>query len=183
MPDPRELRTSLGSGREETNLDFLLPKLISEPSDSFPSAAADRVPVCLQVINKMDFSSGVNSNLVARANAQTWAIVGTKIHETFAGRRISLFIDGPGDGKLGGDTLWHREKVCIGNVAEDGLVDIDGRGLGSGWNVGASRGRDAVLNVGPCNGVGMVRLDVEDDRDNIELKPEPSTKVGCLVDR
>lgn len=69
--DPRQLRTSLGSRREETNLDFLLAELVGEPSDSFPGTAADRVSIRIEVINEVNFSSGVNSNLVARANAQS----------------------------------------------------------------------------------------------------------------
>lgn len=178
--DPRGLLTSLGSGREETNLDFLLAELVSKPGDGFPGAAADGVPVRIKVINKVDLASSVNSDLVAGANAQTRAVVRAKVHETFASRRISLLINGTWDGKLGREALRCREKVRIGDTAEDRLVDVDGRGLSSRGNVRTSRGRDTVLDVGPRNGVGVVRLDVEHDGDDVKLEPEPGAEVGCL---
>lgn len=178
--DPRQLRTSLGSRREETNLDFLLAELVSEPSDSFPGTAADRVSIRIEVINEVDFASGVNGNLVARANAQSRIVVRTKVHETFAGRRISLFIDCAGDWKLRRESLRHREKVGIGDVAENGVVDIDSRCLCSRGDIGAGGGRDSVLDVRPRHRVSVVRLDVEHDGHNIQLKPEPGTKVRRL---
>ena len=49
--------------------------------------------VLLDIIEKVNFASGINSDLVARTNAETRVVTRTVVHDTFASGRISLFIN------------------------------------------------------------------------------------------
>lgn len=175
------LLTSLRGGREETNLDLLLAKLVSEPGNGFPGTAANGFLVLLEVINQMNLPSSVDGDLVAGPDAQTGVVVRAKVHETFASSRVCLFVDGARDGKLGGEAALRRsEEAWAVDVAENGVVDVNSRRLSTRGDVGTSGGGDAVLDVGPGDGVGVVRLDVEDDGHDVELEPEPGAEVGGL---
>jgi len=59
-------------------------------------------------------------------------------------------------------------------------LDQEGRSLCSGRNIGAGSGGDAVLDVGAGEGIGVERLDVEDDRNYVQVKPEAGAEIGSL---
>ena len=124
----------------------------------------------------MDLASLVDGDLVAGTDAQTGVVVGTIVHETFASSRVSLFIEGAWNRQLGIDTC--LEVVLI---QERGSINIDGGGLRPRRNIGTGGGRDTVLDVGASKGVGVERLDVEDDGNNVKIEPQPSAKVRGLM--
>lgn len=37
-----------------------------------------------------------------------------------------------------------------------------------------------MFNIGTCYRVGVILLDIEHKRDNIQVKPEPRTNIGAL---
>lgn len=75
----------------------------------------------------MNFSSSVHGDLIPGADSKTWIIAWPKVHQTFAGRGISLFVQRSGDGEAVGNTS--GKLVC--GVSKDGRVDIDSGSFGS----------------------------------------------------
>ena len=121
----------------------------------------------------MDLSSGINCNLVAGGDSQTRIVSRTVVHETFAGSRISLFVDCTLEGNLLGYS--GLEVSCIWFIHKKNV-----RRLRAGGDIGTG-GRKTVFYVGASERFGVERLNVEDNGNDVQLQPEASTKVGCLV--
>lgn len=184
-------RTSLRGGREETNLNLFLAKLIGELGDCAPGTKYRSIPsnallkgvydipgtnslaILVDIIDKMDLSSSVDGDLIPGTDAETRVVTRAEVHDTLASSRVGLFVKGAGDRKFAPN---------IGSQTSDGLqvlrVDQDSGSFSARGNVGAGGGRDPVLDVGAGSGIGVEGLDVEGDRDNVHVKPEPRTKVG-----
>ena len=60
------------------------------------------------------------------------------------------------------------------------MVDEDRRGFGTRRDIGPCGGRDAMLDAWTNDGIGVERLDVEDDGDDVEIEPETSAQVRGL---
>ena len=91
----------------------------------------------------MDLAARVNHDLIAGSSGQTRIVVGAKVHHTLARGRVRLFIESAGNGETTGNaTLDARDRLDVRRV------DIHGRGLCAGGNIGTCRGRDAVFDVG-----------------------------------
>ena len=110
----------------------------------------------------MNFPSSVDSDLVPGGNVQTRVVSRTVVHETFPSSRIGLFVDRALEGDLLGNSrleisgirrLIHKEKIW---------------GLCAGGEVGTGS-RNTVLQVGTGDGLGVERLDVENDWNNVRL--------------
>ena len=97
-----------------------------------------------QIIEEMNFSSRVDCDLVTWANAQAGVIVGTKVHQALAGGRIGLFIDRAWNWKFASN----RTRRKVGAISQHCGVDVDGGSFRSRRDIGASGGRDTVLDVG-----------------------------------
>jgi hypothetical protein len=48
-------------------------------------------------------------------------------------------------------------------------------------NIGTSGGGDTVLDVGTGKGIGVDRLDVEDEGNNVKLEPQVSAKITRVL--
>ena len=131
----------------------------------------------LEVIDEVDLASRVDGDLIARRDAETRVVVRAEVHDTFAGGRISLLVDCAGNGQLLADACGE-----IAGILELRGVDIESRRLGTRGDVGACSGRNTVLDVGTSQGIRMEGLDVENDGNNVEVKPEASEEVGSLRD-
>lgn len=59
----------------------------------------------------MNFSTSVNSDLVAGTDGEARVVVGTVVHETFACGRVGLLVESARYGELGADR--HLEAVMI----------------------------------------------------------------------
>jgi hypothetical protein len=90
--------STLGGRREEANLDLLLAQFIGKLIDGVPRLWTHRFSVFVEVIEEVDFASGIDGDLIARADRQTRVVVGTEIHETFTSCGIGLLVEGLGDG-------------------------------------------------------------------------------------
>ena len=121
----------------------------------------------------MNLPSGVDSDLIPGGNCKAGVISGTVVHETFAGGRISLFVDCALEGDLlgysgleiAGVRFIHEEKIWS---------------LGAGGDIGTGS-RKTVFQVGTSERFSVERLDVENDGHDVQLEPEAGTKVRCLV--
>lgn len=40
-----------------------------------------------------------------------------------------------------------------------------------------------MFNIGACDRVGVILLDIEHEGDNVQVKPEPRTDIGALNSR
>jgi len=181
--------------REETYLDLLLAEFISEFGDCAPSsdkrkkgsdeAFSKSVVECvpcsngllelIEIVNEVSFEASINHDLIARADGEAGVVVGTKMHDTFASSRISLFVEGSGNRQFSADT-----SIQSGNGLQLGRVDVNSRGISTGRDVGAGGGGDTMLDVGPTHGIGMVGLDIEDVRNDVHIKPETSAEIRRL---
>lgn len=91
----------------------------------------------------MDLAACVNHDLIAGSNGQARIVVGAKVHHTLARGRVRLFVEGAEKGETTGNAgLDARHRLDVRRV------DIHGRSLCAGGNIGTCRGRDAVFNVG-----------------------------------
>ena len=91
--------TSLGSGREKGNLDLLLPQLVGKLGDGIPGTFANGFLVLSEIIDEVYLSSGIDSDLITGANAETRVISRAKVHDAFAGCRVGLLVEGALYGK------------------------------------------------------------------------------------
>lgn len=107
--------TSLGSGGEERDFDFFLPQFVGQFDDRVPGTLADCLSVIIQVIEKMNFASGIDCNLVTGTDAKTGVITRTKVHDALAGSRISLLVKSTLDG----------QAVCDGRLECIGIDDLE----------------------------------------------------------
>ena len=121
----------------------------------------------------MDFSSSIDSNLVAGGYRQTRVVSGAVVHKTFTSRRVGLFVD----------RALERNFLSYSGLEISGIRFIYEKNvwrLGARGNIGTGS-RKAMLNVGTGEGFGVERLDVEDDGYDVQLQPKAGAKVGCLV--
>ena len=121
----------------------------------------------------MNLPSSIDSDLIAGGNGQTRVVSRTVVHETFASGRISLFVDCALEGDLLGYSGLEIARVWF--VHEKKI-----RGVGTRSDVGTGS-RKTVFQVGTGDRVGMERLDVEGDWNDVQLEPETGAKVRCLV--
>ena len=126
----------------------------------------DGLPVLLEVIEQVNLASGVDGDLIARRDAETRIVVRAEVHDAFACGRISLFVNRARNGELLADP-----SCQIAGILELRGVDIERGRLGTRGDVGAGGGRNTVLDVGTRDRIGVERLDVEDDGDDVELEP------------
>lgn len=123
----------------------------------------------------MDLSTSIDGDLVAGADTQARVVAWTEVHETLASGRISLFIDRAGDGESGSDA-----GTEFGAILQLRSINVDGRGLCAGGNVGSGSRGDSVLDVRTRNGICMEGLDVEDNGNDIHVEPKASAQIGSL---
>ena len=109
----------------------------------------------------MDLPPGIDSDLVPGGDVQTRVVSRTVVHETFASSRISLFVDRALEGDFLGDS--RLEIAGIRFVYEKKI-----RRLGTGGDIGTA-GRNTVFQVRTGDGLGVERLDVENDRNDVQL--------------
>ena len=112
----------------------------------------------------MDLASGVDCDLVARADGEAGVVVRPVVHDGLARRGVGLLIERARDGEL-------ARGASAEVVAQMGGLHVDRGGLRTGRDVRARRGRDAVLDVGTRERVRVERLDVEYDGDNVQIEP------------
>ena len=125
--------TALRGRGEEADLDLLLAELVGELDDGVPGAFADRVAVGLEVVDEVYLAACVDGDLVAGADAEAGVVVRAKVHEALAGGGVGLLIEGAGNGEAGSDA--GREGVGGDGAGKDGVVDVDGGGVGAGGDV------------------------------------------------
>lgn len=135
----------------------------------------DGFPVLLEVIDEVDLASGVDGNLIARRDAETRIVVRAEVHDALASGRISLLVDRARNGQLLSDA-----GCQVAGILELCGVDIESGRLGTRGDVGTGGGRNTVLDVGTSDGIGVERLDVEDDGDDVEIEPETGAQIGSL---
>ena len=109
----------------------------------------------------MNLPSCVDSDLIPGGNCKTRVISRTVVHETFTGGRISLFVDCA----LEGDLLSYSglEIAGIGFIHEEKIWS-----LGAGGDIGTGS-RNTVFYVWTGKGIGVERLDVENDGNDVQL--------------
>ena len=103
----------------------------------------------------MDLSSSIDSNLIAGGYRQTRVVSGTVVHETFASRRICLFVGCALEGNL----------LSYSGLEISGIRFIHEKivwGVSAGGDVGTRSGK-AMLYVGAGERISVEGLDVEDD--------------------
>jgi len=166
----------LWGGREESDLNLFLAEFIGELNDRVPGPGTDGSTVLVQVVDQVDLSTSIDSDLVAGTNGQTRVVARPEVHKALAGGRVSLFVEGARDGELG-----VNGRLEASHRTEVGGLDEDGGGLGARGNIGAGGGGDTVLDVGARHRVGVEGLDVEHNGNNVHVKPEPRADIGRLV--
>lgn len=67
-------------------------------------------------------------------------------------------------------------------VHELTCIYVNRGGLGARGDIGPSGGRNAMLDVGLGERVGVKRLDVEHDGDDVQVHPQLGTQVRALCD-
>ena len=123
----------------------------------------------------MNLSPGVDSNLVTGSDGQTRVVSGTVVHETFAGRRISLLVNCALERNLLGNSGLEIPSIRL-FINKKNVWRLRARG-----NIGTGS-RKAMLYVGAGEGFRVERLDVKDNRDDVQFQPEAGAKIGCLED-
>lgn len=78
----------------------------------------------------MNFSTGVNGDLIAGTDGEARVVVGPVVHETFARRRVGLLVESAWYGELGADG--HLEAVLI---HEWGWVYVYGGCISARWDI------------------------------------------------
>ena len=109
----------------------------------------------------MDLPSGVDGDLVPRSDGQTRVISRTVVHETFSSRRIGLFVDCTLERNFLGDPRLEVAGVRL-------VHEKDIWRLGAGGDIGTGS-RNAVFDVWTGKGIGVERLDVENDGNDVQL--------------
>ena len=123
----------------------------------------------------MDLATCINQNLVTRTDAETGIVAGSEMHETFARSRVGLLIESAGNRKATANV-----RLQAGHGFQVGRLDVDSGSFSSRGNVGTGGGRDAVLDIRPGDGVGVERLDIEDERDDVHVQPETRAEIWAL---
>lgn len=121
----------------------------------------------------MDLSSSVDRNLVAGGDRQTRVVSGAVVHETFASRRIGLFVR----------RALERDLLSHSGLEISGIRFIHKKDvwrISAGGNIGTTS-RKTMFYVRSGERFGVERLDVEDDRHDVQVQPKAGTKVGCLT--
>lgn len=91
----------------------------------------------------MDLAARVDHDLITGPNGQTRIVVGAKVHHTLTRGRVRLFVKSARNGETTGNA-----SLDARDVLDVRRVNIHGRSLCAGGNIGTCRGRDAVFNVG-----------------------------------
>jgi len=121
----------------------------------------------------VNLSSSIDSDLIPGGNVQTRVVSRTVVHETFAGSRISLFVNCALEGnflgysglEIAGVRSVHKKKFWGSCARSD-------NGTGS---------RKTMLQVWTGKRFSVEWLDVEDDGNDVQLEPKTGAKVRCLV--
>ena len=169
--------TTLRRGREESDLDLLLAELVRQLDHRVPRPFVHGLAEDVDVVDEVDLSARIDCDLVARPNRQARVVARTEVHDALARRRISLLIDRARDGQF---VLGRSSRQVRLTGGELGRVDIDSWRLRTRRHIGASGGRDTVLDVRAGYGIGVERLDIENDGNDVEIEPEAGAQVRGL---
>lgn len=105
--------------------------------------SADGLSVYLEVIDDVNFATCIHCYLVAGSDSQAGIVVWAKVHESFAGCRVGLFVEGAWNGEATG---------CISDGKVVGLVlggvDIEQRCVFARGYIGCTCRENTVLDGG-----------------------------------
>jgi len=151
----------------------LVTELVGHLDNAVPGTLPNGLSVFLEIVNEVDLSSSIDSDLIPGSDGQTRVVSRTIVHETFSSSGISLFVDCALERNLLGDS--GLEVAGIRFVHEKKIWRVSTRG-----DVGTSS-RNTVLHVGTGARFGVEGFDIEDDWNDVQFQPETGAKVGCLV--